>query len=42
MSDALSSMEPLERPSPFDLPSKSEGTLLRGDDYFRNVLDDLP
>ena len=41
MSDALSSIEPLEGPPLFGLPSKSEGTVLRGDDYFRKVLDDL-
>lgn len=42
MSDTRTSMERLERPSPFDLSSKAKGTLLLGDDYFRKVLDDLP
>jgi PAS domain S-box-containing protein len=40
MSDALSSIDPLESPSPFGL--FSVGSQFRGDDYFRKVLDDLP
>ena len=40
MSDALSSIDPLESPSPFGL--FSAGSQFRGDDYFRKVLDDLP
>ena len=41
MSDALSNVEPLERRSPFGFSSPA-GASLRGDDYFRKVLDDLP
>src|ERR1700704_5246675 len=42
MSDMSGRMEQVQNPPPFGLSSKLEGIHLRGDDYFRKVLDELP